>query len=234
MTAKLKSVVIGAGEIGRAIATVLEAYYPVFLYDVLKDGADVVHNVDFLHVCFPWSEDFVGEVLRYREMFRPRHIIVHSTVPVGTCRALSVVHSPVRGKHHEMYRSLLTYTKFFGGPDASACADLFLRIGVPVHVFDKAETTEFGKILETSYLGLNIRWVQEVDFQCKTAGLSFTEVWDKFVSTYNDKSEGLGQPKFPALVPIQEKIGGHCVLPNLEFLPKDFAFTEVLKGEDVE
>lgn len=234
MTAKLKSVVIGAGEIGRAIHSVLDSHYPVFLYDVLKDDADVVHDVDFLHVCFPWSEDFVSEVERYQRMFKPKHTMVHSTVPVGTCKSLGVVHTPVRGKHWTMYRSLKTYTKFFGGPDASACADLFLRIGVPVHVFQKAETTEFGKILETSYLGLNIRWAQEVDFYAKAYGLSYTEVWDKFIATYNEHCEELGQPKFPALVPIQEKIGGHCVLPNLAFLPPGFAFTEVLKGEDVE
>jgi hypothetical protein len=234
MTSTLKSVVLGAGEIGRAIFNVLSPHYSVYLYDILADGADVVHKVDFLHICFPWSEDFRSEVQRYQRMFKPAHTIVHSTVPVGTCKSLAVVHSPVRGKHHAMEQSLATYTKFFGGPDASECADLFLRIGIPVHVLPKSEATEFGKILETSYLGLNIRWAQEVDMWCQTKGLSYTEVWDKFVQTYNDKCEELGQPKFPAMVPIQAKIGGHCVLPNLEFLPTGFAFTEVLKGEDVD
>lgn len=234
MTSKLKSVVVGAGEIGRAIHSVLDSHYPAFLYDVLGDDADVVQHVDFLHICFPWSAKFHDEVRRYMKMFAPWHVIVHSTVPVGTCDSLNVCHSPVRGKHYTMYRSLKTYTKFFGGTDADACADLFLRIGVPVHVYEKAATTELAKILETSYLGLNIRWAQEVDDLCKALGLSYTEVWDKFTSTYNEHAEDLGQPKFPVLVPIHDKIGGHCVLPNLKFLPEDFAFLDILKGKDVE
>jgi len=228
---KPTSVVIGAGEIGRAIHTVLEAHYPAFLYDILVSGAPHVGKCDFLHICFPYGPQFSDEVNRYREMFHPAHVVVHSTVPVGTCDELGVTHSPVRGKHHDMYRSLLTYTKFFGGEDADAPANLFLRIGVPVAVYPDSDTTELAKILETSFLGLLIRWTQAVDDLCTSKFLSFTEVWDKFTQTYNEKAEALGQPKFPVLVPIQEKIGGHCVLPNLVFLSDDFPFKAILKGE---
>lgn len=231
---KPTSVVIGAGEIGRAIHAVLEAHYPAFLYDILPDGAAHVGKCDFLHICFPYGPTFSEEVVRYQRMFNAPHTVVHSTVPVGTCWALGVVHSPVRGKHHDMHRSLLTYTKFFGGKDADAPANLFLRIGVPVAVYPDSDTTEQAKILETSFLGLLIRWTQAVDDLCIGQGLSFTEVWDKFTQTYNEKAEAMGQPKFPVLVPIQEKIGGHCVLPNLVFLPDDFPFKAILKGEDHE
>jgi hypothetical protein len=237
MTSQLKSVVIGAGEIGRAIHALLEPHYPAFLYDVLRDGSVAVQGSDFLHICFPYGPNFESEVIRYQLMFTPdRATIVHSTVPVGTCERLGVVHSPVRGKHHAMLQSLKTYTKFFGGEEGQAdmAADLFLRIGVPVHVYPSAYTTELAKILETSFLGLLIRWSQAVDEACKEDGLSYTEVWDKFVGTYNEKCESLGQPKFPVLVPIHEKIGGHCVLPNLEFLPHNFPFTSLLRGKDSE
>ena len=232
MTSKLKSVVVGAGEIGRAIHALLEPHYPAFIYDVIPERKFTVESVDFLHICFPYGPTFASEVERYRAMFKPRCTIVHSTVPPGTCDGLGVVHSPVRGKHYDMLKSLRAYTKFFGGEDADWAADLFLRIGVPVHVYPVAYTTELAKVFETSFLGLLIRWSQAVDEACKEYGLSYTEVWDKFVGTYNEKAESMGQPKFPVLVPIHEKIGGHCVLPNLEFLPHGFPFTDILWGKD--
>lgn len=235
-SAKPTSVVLGAGEIGRAIHAVLESHYPAFLYDILPDGAAHVGNCQFLHICFPYGPTFKSEVERYKDMFRPAHIVVHSTVPVGTCSDFDfmVTHSPVRGKHYDMVRSLRTYTKFFGGEDADAPAQLFLRIGVPVAIFDDSNATEMAKILETSFLGLLVRWTQAVDVLARNNGLSFTEVWDKFTQTYNEKAEEMGQYKFPILVPIHEKIGGHCVLPNLVFLPDDFPFKSLLKGADNE
>lgn len=233
---KNRSVIVGAGEIGRALQTVLAAHYEAFLYDVIRDGDPVVSGVEYLHICFPYSPTFKSEVERYRAMFRPAHIVVHSTVPVGTCSDFDfmVTHSPVRGKHYDMVRSIRTYTKFFGGEDADAPAQLFLRIGVPVAIFDDSNATEMAKILETSFLGLLVRWTQSVDVLARNNGLSFTEVWDKFTQTYNEKAEEMGQYKFPILVPIHEKIGGHCVLPNLVFLPDDFPFKSLLKGADNE
>lgn len=227
-SSKPTSVVLGAGEIGRAIHALLEPHYPAFLYDILVNGAPHVGKCDYLHICFPYSEVFKSEVERYRDMFHPTHVVVHSTVPIGTCGELGVVHSPVRGKHYDMLRSLRTYTKFFGGEDADAPANLFLRIGVPVAIYDSPEATEMAKILETTFLGLMVRWTQSVDEWARNEGLNFTEVWDKFTSTYNEKAEQMGQPKFPVLVPIHEKIGGHCVLPNLAFLPESFPFKAVV------
>jgi len=231
---KPKSVVIGAGEIGRAIYNILSAYYPAFLYDITKEAYGV-EGVDFLHICFPWDqEQFVPEFYRYKRLFSPKHVIVHSTVPVGTCDPLLATHSPVRGKHHDMERCLMTYTKFFGGADADAAANLFLRAGCHVAIFDTARATELAKVLETSFYGLLIRWAQEVDTLARKHGVTYTEVWDKFTSTYNDKAEAMGQPKFPIMTPIHERIGGHCVLPNLEFLPDEFSFKSLIRdgGQD--
>lgn len=228
------SVVVGAGEIGNAIYTLLSGHYPVFLYDVIHEGDSHVPECNFLHICFPYTQKvFEDEVRRYRKMFRASHVVIHSTVPVGVSASLFATHSPVRGKHYDMLRSLRTYTKFFAGPEAGAAAQIFLRIGVPVMVYGDQGTTELAKILETTFLGLLVRWTQVVDLECGLRGLSFTEVWDKFTSTYNEACGEFGQPPFPVLTPIHEKIGGHCVLPNLAFLPAGFPFLEILKGGDV-
>ncbi|MCK7512148.1 MAG: hypothetical protein MZV70_54320 [Desulfobacterales bacterium] len=233
MVSPLRSVIVGAGEIGRALQTVLAAHYTAFLYDILEDGFEAPRDIAFLHICFPYTpHKFEDEVRRYERMFKPTYVIVHSTVPVGTCASLRAIHSPVRGKHHDIVHSLQTYTKFFGGLNADKAANMFLRIGIPVAVCKDSRATELAKILETSFLGLMIRWSQEVDYITDRAGLSYTEVWDKFTSTYNEKAKSMGQPEFPVLVPIQDTIGGHCVLPNLEFLPSSFAFKPLLKGID--
>lgn len=80
--------VVGAGEVGRAVGSVLEC-------DVV-DVTDEPGSAAVLHVCFPWFDGFEAEVARYRALFDSEVVVVHSTVPVGTCRALGAVHSPVR------------------------------------------------------------------------------------------------------------------------------------------
>jgi len=230
------SVIIGAGEIGQAIAEILESadIYRVYIFDILDDvnarkTADSIGTVDFLHICFPYGVNFYREVTRYQKHFQASDIVVHSTVPVGVCELLGVCHSPVRGKHYDMEMSLRSYTKFFSGAGADRAADHFLRAGVPVYVVQKTNTTELGKLLETTFLGLLIEWTKAVRELCDKYDLSYTEVWDKFITSYNEKCESLGQPKFPTIVPLMKKIGGHCVMPNIGLLPEDFRFKKIMQ-----
>ena len=75
-------------------------------------------------MCYPFQiKDFVGETVRYIELFKPKVTIVNSTVAVGTTRLIAersgavVVNSPVRGKHARMLDELCKYTKFVGAID---------------------------------------------------------------------------------------------------------------------
>jgi len=101
-------------------------------------------KVDVLHICFPFEiPDFVGESVRYIELFKPTVTIINSTVGVGTTRAVAertrtpVVNSPVRGKHVRMLEELQSYTKFVGTSDRAAArtaVEHFHSIGMKTKV----------------------------------------------------------------------------------------------------
>ena len=98
-----------------------------------------------------------------------------------------------------------------------------------VYITDKQETTELMKILSTTAHGLNIEYTKEVKRLCDENKTPF-EMWTMWTDNYNNGYEALGHPEYkrPNLIPVMKKIGGHCVLPNLEFIKSKF--TKFLKG----
>lgn len=221
---KNSTLIIGHGEVGSALAAVLRPFYPVTLVDL---NPPALEGVEFMHICFPYSDGFVDEVLAYREKYRPTYTVIHSTVPVGTSRACGATHSPIRGNHYDMERSLKTITKFVGGPGPSsdAVADYLMRAGIPVEICRRQETTELGKLLCTTFYGVCIEYVKAAERKCQEEGVPFGEAFTLFQKTYNDGYAALGRPEVarPVLVPIQGRIDGHCVLPNCKLFNFPFA-----------
>jgi len=218
----MKSLVIGAGQIGTAIATVFEC-------DAIDKGEKAdSKQYDILHICIPYSEEFIDTVKEYQFKYGPQYTVVHSTVPVGTCSELEAVHSPVLGIHPHLEQGVRTFTKFLGGKHASEVADYFRRAGLTIYIFDKSETTELMKILDTTFYGLCIEYTKDVKKQCHDFDVPF-EAWTLWTNNYNDGYVKLGHPEYvrPNLVPIMQNIAGHCVLPNAELLVTPF--TQFLK-----
>jgi UDP-N-acetyl-D-mannosaminuronate dehydrogenase len=212
-------VVVGLGEIGRPLLTLVSRHHEVVGVDV-SPPAGPVRDVDVMHICYPFQiADFVGETARYIEKYDPRLTIINSTVGVGTTRAIAertgaaVAHSPLLGKHARMLEDILGYTKFVGGIDPGAsqkAAEHFGSIGMRTRILSSPEATELAKLTETTYFGLLIAWAQEVERYCDRLGQDYDEV----VSL----SE---QVKFfPPVKYFPGVIGGHCVMPNIEILSR--------------
>ena len=222
----MKSVIIGAGEIGTALMGVLEDYHPV-LHDPAI-GLIARGEFDIMHVCFPFSPAFVQVVGDYQKQFQPKYTVIHSTVPPGTSRELQAIHSPVIGLHPHLEESLTTFVKYLAGEQASEVADYFRRAGMRVYLFDKPETTELLKILDTTFYGLCIEFTKDVKRLAVEHGIPF-EAWTLYTDNYNKGYQVLGYPEYtrPNLTPIMKRIGGHCVLPNTTLLKT--RFTEFLR-----
>jgi len=216
---KCNSVIIGAGEVGRALFFSLITHYQVFCFDKKYQPC----KATYLHICFPYSKDFVREVKKYQRIYKPKYTIVHSTVPVGTSRKCGAIHSPVRGIHPFLQEGLKTFIKYLGGEKASEVADYFRRAGFRVYLFDKPETTELMKILSTTFYGTCIEFTKEVKRLCQKYKVPF-EAWTIWTKDYNEGYKKLGFPEFqrPNLVPIMKKTGGHCVRPNYQLLKSKF------------
>jgi hypothetical protein len=229
----MRTLIVGNGEVGKALAEVLKSYHP----DVLDKGEAMRgHYYDVLHVCFPFSEEFAEQVRAYQELYAPSVTVIHSTVPVGTSRFLRALHSPIRGIHPFLTEGIRTFVKLIGGSGASRVADYFRRAGLRVMLFDKQETTELAKILETESYRANIEFCHRAKALSDRYDLSFHEVYTIQAETYNSGYSALGMPEYlrPILQPIAGPIGGHCVLPNaklLESLPAPLSYAQQSSDE---
>lgn len=209
--------VIGLGEVGRAIQGVLGAPG----YDIHGPGTSLPDDsVDVLHVCYPYSENFVDITREYCEKVQPLYLVIHSTVPVGTSALLGAVHSPVRGVHPNLGRGVVVFPKWFGGEGAGYVSHYFSDAGCEVRIFDDSRVTEAMKLWDTTQYGLMIAIEKEIHQYCEDNGLDFDEIYTKANQEYNDAYRylGMGHVARPVLRHMDGPIGGHCVLANLELL----------------
>ncbi len=213
----MKTLIVGRGEVGRALAEVLMDYRP----DTIDKGEEIqTENVDILHVCIPYSAEFDGIVADYQRQYCPKFTVIHSTVPVGTSRKCCAIHSPIRGIHPNLVEGIRTFPKFIGGEHASEVADYFRRAGLKVMLFDDQETTELSKLLDTEYYRTCIEFARRAKDLCRQHRLNFHECYTIPNLTYNEGYRELGHPEYvrPVLQPIAGAIGGHCVLANKALL----------------
>lgn len=225
--------VLGQGEVGTAIKKVLDeaGCYDTVGYDKVQGVAptDIHCHADFLHICIPWSNGFELEVEAWKLRVTPGTVVVHSTVPVGTCVRLCAVHSPIVGVHPMLEKSLLTFTKWIGGRPAGAdrVADHLRRAGMRVYVTEKATTCELMKLMDTLFYGTCLEFTRQVEQECSDFNVSF-EAWSLYTAMYNEGYLRLGRGEFvrPNLTPPSGRLGGHCILPNAHLIRNDF--TELL------
>lgn len=228
-----RHLVIGCGEVGSALASVLNCD----THDPLKGVVAVGRSYDVLHVCFPFSDLYFREAVNsYRDQFKTSLCVVHSTVPVGTCDNMGVIHSPIRGVHPNLAEGIKTFVKFFGGERAQEAADLFTEIGIQCQVTEKAATTEALKLWDTLQYGINILLEKEIHQWCEQFGIDFDIVYTKANQTYNEGYDKLGKPHFKKYVLRHSDgpIGGHCVVPNAKLLMSYSAVSLIASNESLE
>src|SRR6202035_5046806 len=117
-----KTLVVGLGEVGGAIAAILDRNETVLRHDL--EPVEIKTSIGILHLCIPFQShlQFQNAALLYIEQFKPELTIIHSTVLPGTTRSIeeksgaALAYSPVRGKHVRMEDDLLRYTKFVAAP----------------------------------------------------------------------------------------------------------------------
>jgi len=226
-----KDVVAGLGEIGLPIFKVFSKTHPTFGYDIDKnsmpDNPKKIENytVRFLHICIPFNNAFLSNVLKLNKKFVPECIVIHSTVKPETTKKLQkricipVIYSPTRGVHKRMIHDLKRYTKFFALDNSMenslSCsrnyANLLKKSGIKTNKISNTVTLELSKIIcDTSYYGWLINYAQMSKMIADKYEVDYDEMW-----TFSDEiHKFLGnRPKmFPGF------IGGHCVIPNLELI----------------
>ncbi|MCW4046492.1 MAG: GDP-mannose dehydrogenase [Candidatus Bathyarchaeota archaeon] len=226
---------MGLGEIGATLFTLLKEQkesFTVYGLDVDEAKMRAVHQeesklpseVDAMHICLPCKTQstFTDVVYSYVKRFKPKLVIINSTVPPGTtmkiqerCRCL-VAHSPVRGVHRtpeHMKWEMKRWTKYVGGTtqeSANAACRHFEKMNLKVKKLKSCTETELAKLFETTYRAWMIACFQEMHRISRAAKADFDDAVDFLADTHRVR---LDRPiMFPGI------IGGHCLIPNTELL----------------
>lgn len=210
-----RHVVVGLGEVGSALKDVL-----------CCDGYDKDDLLDkeyfILHICIPYTKQFVDIVKEYQKKTNCFITVVHSTVPIGTCEQLGAIHSPIRGVHPNLKEGIETFVKYFGGEGTTTKIVMsdFNKFGITTEYVGSSKTSEAIKLWDTTIYGVNIELEKFIHAYCEGQGVDFKYVYTNANQTYNDGYERLGKPQFKKYIlkHIEGPIGGHCVEPNKKLL----------------
>jgi len=221
----MTSLVIGMGEIGSALYSILKDKYKTDGYDI-KQANDVGTTYDIVHICIPYSDKFCEIVKDYASLFNPKCVVIHSSVPVGTTKKLGegYFHSPVRGVHPDMKQGLLTYVKYISYNSdiraAEKISDYFTDVGIETKIYCNTDHTELMKLLELSRYGVYIAFAKEQEEICKAFGLDYEQVVSEYEKTRNDGMVNIGKQELcqPVLYPFKDYVGGHCTVEDMELL----------------
>jgi UDP-N-acetyl-D-mannosaminuronate dehydrogenase len=225
---------VGLGEIGQALFALLKKENGFTVYGLDLDEAKMhvtgqakrklPNEVDTMHVCLPCKiqEKFVDTVAKYAKQFKPKLLIINSTVPPRTtrkvqqsCRCL-VAHSPARGVHKSldyMKWELKRWTKYVGGADtkaAEAARKHFEKMGLKVKTLKSCTETELAKLFETTYRAWMVACFQEMHRISRNFEAYFDDIVDFLEDTHRVRLDR------PIMFP--DVIGGHCLIPNTELL----------------
>src|SRR5713101_7162917 len=234
MLKQAKTLVVGIGEVGKALADVLEQSQPVLRHDL--EPQDFHERIGVMHLCIPYQSagQFQEAATSYIQRFKAALTIVNSTVVPGTVRAIAertntrVSYSPVRGKHARMAADLLKYTKCVAAPEPEAARQAeehFRAAGMTTRRYSTVETLELAKLAETTYFGVLIAFAQELNRLAVKVDGDYTEATEFF------REVGF----LPRAQYFPGWIGGHCVIPNIKLLNEvapSVLFQAVLASND--
>jgi UDP-N-acetyl-D-mannosaminuronate dehydrogenase len=233
--AKETVLLVGLGEIGHTLFSLYsekKAAFDVYGVDIDEakmrelgqDKKKLPAKVDVLQVCMSCGnpDKFAQIIADYAAQFKPKLVIVNSTVPPGTTLKVAdkckcqVVHSPARGVHitdEHMLWEMKRWPKYVGGatPKAGELAKAhFEKLDLTVKLLKSCRETELAKVFETTYRALMIAGFQEMHRIARANGADFNDTVDFLEDTHRQR---LDRPiMFPGF------IGGHCLIPNTKLL----------------
>jgi len=217
----MTSIIIGYGQIGKAVKEVIgEA-------GIVDEGFPEPEKAHILHICFPYSKDFIKEVKRYIELCEPEHVIIYSTVPIGTTKQLPfAVHSPVEGKHPALGESIRRMPRWIGANSkfhGDFFKDYFAELGLAVNLLESSDHTEALKLLSTAEYGINIVFADYKNEIAKELDMDYSLMKD-WNRDYNQLYQDLELLQYQRYVlnPPEGKIGGHCIRENSVLLSEQF------------
>ena len=227
----MSDLILGMGEVGSALYELLtERKIDVEGFDAddtkckLSMTEAIICN-GMMHVCIPYNVTFVSDVVQATFEYNPKVIIIHSTIPSGTCSEITraiegkipLFYSPIRGVRERLLQDLKLYDKFIAPHRPSFEDELKVRFG-EIAWYESVASLELAKIMETTYYGFLIAFRKDIDEKFADMKLDSQIFWEFCFEVH------LHLGTRPVMVNDGEKIGGHGVINNLDLLPKELSF----------
>ena len=222
-------IILGMGEVGKTLFDLLsERSFECVGIDIENSKCKNyskkldIKKPEYLHVCIPGElVEFEKIVLDWIDKLQDLKIVlIHSTIRPGTTRNIQkktkipILFSPIRGIHRRFLEDMKKYTKFIASDNNQISTEI--KIGLKnrfekINWMSTTKTAEFAKILvDTTYYGWLISYAQITKMICEKENIDFDEMW-KFADEIQENLQN--RPKmYPGI------IGGHCVIPNLNFI----------------
>lgn len=229
---KQKDIVVGLGEVGKPLLKLFSKNRTAVGYDInqklmdLKKFNKLKHlQTSFLHACIPFSSTFIQNVVDMYNKFKPKCVVIHSTIQPYTTQNLQkklpipVIYSATRGVHKRMFKDLKRYAKFYAiqedAPNTNWAIKTYCKIlkgsGIKAKKMSKPITLELAKIIcDTSYLGWLVNYAQISNEIAIQHDVNYDEMWT-FAEEIH-KFLGNRPKMYPGV------IYGHCVIPNLDLI----------------
>ena len=240
----MKSSIIGLGEVGGGLFSILKNYYDVQWFEKTSNPC---FSTEIMHICIPWSDEFISTVDSYVGAQNPTYVVVHSSVPVGTCKqlqdltSLAVFHSPIRGQHPDMTGGILNYVKYLGTDLRDSVINeqitsYFEKAGIKTQLVQGTKTTELAKLLELSRYGTYIAFAKEQEKICKHFGVDYKVAVNDYEKTRTEGLIHLNRSDLaqPILYPFKDYVGGHCTVEDMEILLNQFDTPLLRKVYDID
>lgn len=229
----MNSIIIGAGEVGKSLASVLGSVYNVHVKDV--EEKEIAPGFGVMHVALNYitlgRQRWLELVNGYIKQYRPGIVDICSTVPPGLTASLGqgACHSTTRGLHPNLEAGLRAIPKHIGGPMAPELAAYYGRAGIRTVIHRRPETTEVAHIAHLLDYGLQIASADMKNALCRLANTDYMESVIKYVETHNEGFKRLDMPSKIRmnLTPPNGRVNGHCVIEAAK-LAKEYGFQHPL------
>ena len=232
-------IIIGLGEIGLPWFNLVSKVRDIVGIDIDPEkarGEWQGESVEILHICIPYSDEFITLVIEYAIKFHPKMLVIHSTIKPFTTlkierdtrlpRGIHVLYSPIRGVHARMESDMRKYDKFYASykNEFALYEKLLTDLSISGNQLKNPHTLEFAKILcDTTYLGFLISYAMKTEEIATRFNINYEEMW-RFadqIHQYLGNRPPAGLKSSNKVYVDPNGIGGHCILPNMELVKND-------------
>jgi len=240
----MKILIVGFGDVGSALHKIIKnsgicGKSGLQIFDPHLEYRTNIYDYDVIHICIPYNDKFKRNFLTIVEQFNSKVVIIESTVSIDCFENIDLykdrlwIYSPVRGTHPDMVYGLRHFVKF-GAPiiskqlnDINTFTIMYYdELGINFDIKTDYKALILGKLLSTSWYGMLIAFCNNIKQICEKNDISFEESYYNWMLTdeigQNYTKCGDGRAKSSKIInrPVMTpgKIGGHCVMPNLEMI----------------